>query len=260
MRGKGGNSPMIAILSDVHANLEALTAVIRDMSGRKITRIFFLGDIIGYGPNPVEVLEFLQKFEFCLMGNHDRAVLTGPPKKFNPVAKEAVEWTRKQIHPSYVRLKWLRPWVYRKRLEWWRFLLQMKPIRKEGDWVFCHDHPIQPGSDKYVHKLEVAQTVLDGLPDIRAFFIGHSHVPMMFTYKERIVPEEGTLYPIDQRLIVNVGSVGQPRDRDARACYVLLDERGIQFIRVPYDIRRTQQKIRQAGLPQLLAQRLEEGK
>ncbi|HHN47229.1 MAG TPA: metallophosphoesterase [Planctomycetes bacterium] len=251
---------MIAILSDVHANLEALAAVIRDMAGRRITRIFFLGDIIGYGPNPVEVLEFLKKFEFCLMGNHDRAVLTGAPPKFNPVARAAVEWTRRQIHPSYVRLKWFRPWTYRKRLEWWRFLLQMKPIRKEGDWVFCHDHPLYPGSDKYVHKLEDARTVLDGLPNIRAFFIGHSHIPRVFTYRERINPEEGTIYPIDQRIIVNVGAVGQPRDRDPRASYVLLDERGVQFVRVPYELEKTQEKLRQASLPDMLIKRLKEGK
>lgn len=251
---------MIAILSDVHANLEALTAVIRDMSGRKITRIFFLGDIIGYGPNPVEVLEFLRKFEFCLMGNHDRAVLTGPPAKFNAAAKAAVEWTRRQIHPAYVAFKWFRPWTYGKRLEWWRFLLQMKPIRKEGEWVFCHDHPLYPGSDKYVHKPEDAREVLDGLPDIRAFFIGHSHVPAVFNYKERLKPEENVIYPLNQRMIVNVGSVGQPRDKDPRACYVLVDERGIQFVRVPYDHEKTLRKIKAAGLPDLLGERLAEGK
>ena len=251
---------MIAILSDVHANLEALLAVIKDMAGRPIKRILFLGDIIGYGPNPVEVLDFLKKFEFCLMGNHDRAVLTGPPAEFNQVARAAVEWTRRQIHPSYVRLKFLRPWTYRKRLEWWRFLLSLKPIRREAEYVFAHDHPLEPGSDHYILKPEEARRVLDGMPDYRAFFIGHSHVPGVYTYEERIKPEEGVVYPLDRRMIVNVGAVGQPRDRDARASYVLLDEAGVQFIRVPYDLEKTQRKIRQAGLPDLLAKRLEEGK
>ena len=251
---------MIAILSDIHANLEALLAVIKDMAGRPITRIFFLGDIIGYGPNPVEVLEFLRKFEFCLMGNHDRAVLTGPPDKFNKAARAAVDWTRRQIHPSFVHFKFFRPWVYRKRLEWWRFLLSLKPVRREGQWVCAHDHPLEPGTDKYVFKVEEARGVLDGLPDFRTFFIGHSHVPCIHSYTEKIKPEEGVVYPLDRRMIVNVGSVGQPRDRDPRACYVLLDERGVQFVRVPYDFEKTRRKIAAAGLPEILGSRLEEGK
>ena len=249
---------MIAVLSDVHANLEALRAVFGDMKTRDVQRIFFLGDIIGYGPNPVEVLEFMKHFEFCLMGNHDRAVLTGPPKSFNRVATEAVEWTRRQIHPSETPLGFLRPGERRKRMEYWKFLASLKPIRTVGDLVFVHDTPLAPGSDKYVRTVEDAREVFGRFPKVRGIFIGHSHVPVMLTEKEKIRPVPGKKYAFDSRVIVNVGAVGQPRDKDPRACYVIVDE-GFRFFRVSYDLKRTKKKVTAAGLDRLLAERLAKG-
>ena len=249
---------MIAVLSDVHANLEALRAVFGDMKERNVQRIFFLGDIIGYGPNPAEVLTFMKHFEFCLMGNHDRAVLTGPPKYFNKVARHAVDWTRGQIHPSETPLGFLRPGERKKRMEYWKFLASLKPIRTVGDLVFVHDTPAAPGSDKYVKSPDDAREAFSRFPKVRGFFIGHSHVPRIFTEKEKIRPVPGRKYAFDSRMIVNVGSVGQPRDKDPRACYVVLDD-GFRFYRVPYDVEKTKKKVIAAGLNKLLAQRLSKG-
>ncbi len=249
---------MIAVLSDVHANLEALRAVFTDMKTRNVQRIFFLGDIIGYGPNPGEVLEFMKHFEFCLMGNHDRAVLTGPPRNFNKIARQAVEWTRKQIHPSETPLGFLRPGERKKRMEYWRFLASLKPIRAVGDLVFVHDTPLAPGSDKYVRTMEDAREVFRRFPKVKGFFIGHSHVPMIFTEKTKFRPVPEVKYSFDTRVIVNVGSVGQPRDKDPRASYVILDD-GFRFFRVRYDIEEARKRIVSAGLHKLLAERLSKG-
>ncbi len=249
---------MIAVLSDVHANLEALRAVFGDMKQRSVQKIFFLGDIIGYGPNPVEVLTFMKHFEFCLMGNHDRAVLTGPPRYFNKVARHAVDWTRGQIHPSETPLGFLRPGERKKRMEYWKFLASLKPIRTVGDLVFVHDTPLAPGSDKYVRTMDDAGEVFRRFPKVRGFFIGHSHVPRIFTGNEKVRPVTGRKYAFDSRVIVNVGSVGQPRDKDPRACYVILDD-GFRFFRVPYEIDKTKKKIIAAGLDKLLAKRLSKG-
>src|ERR1019366_8103908 len=109
------NLDMIAILSDVHANLEALTAVYDDLTRRDIKRVFFLGDIVGYGPNPAEVLNFIKHFEFCLLGNHDEACLKGPTKGFNPSAAKSAWWTRRQICPDEIGGTFVRPGEYQSR-------------------------------------------------------------------------------------------------------------------------------------------------
>jgi len=249
---------MIAVLSDVHANLEALRAVIRDIGRRGVGRVVFLGDIIGYGPNPREVLDFLKNFEFCLMGNHDRAVLTGPPRYFNPIARRATDWTRKQIHPSELSFRFLRPREYRLRKQYWEFLLGLKPWRKVGEMFFAHDNPTRPGDDRYVRKIEEADAAFRAHPDVRLFFIGHSHIPALFMPGRKEPVEFGRKYPFDERMIVNVGSVGQPRDKDPRACYVIVDD-GVRFVRVEYDVKKTMAKIRGKPLDPMLAERLAKG-
>ncbi len=254
----GSGSQMIAVLSDVHANLEALRAVVSDVTRRGIRRMFFLGDIVGYGPNPREVLDFLKNFEFCLMGNHDRATLTGAPKNFNPIAQRATAWTRTQIHLSGLKLQFLRPAEKRKRKQYWDFLLGLAPYKKMGELFFAHDNPVHPGDDKYVRKPADADAAFRVHPEVRAFFIGHSHVPRIFYPGRREVPEFGKKYAFGERVIVNVGSVGQPRDKDPRACYVIVDD-GFRYVRVPYDFRRTMAKIHKTPLDPMLADRLAKG-
>jgi diadenosine tetraphosphatase ApaH/serine/threonine PP2A family protein phosphatase len=237
------NARMIAILSDVHANLEALTAVYKDLTQRGIKRVFFLGDIVGYGPNPAEVLDFIKHFEFCLLGNHDEAVLKGPAKSFNAVAANAVWWTRRQICPEEMTGAFLRPGEHQKRKEQWEYLQKLQPVRTVGEMLFVHDTPAKPGSWRYLHNRAEADASFKAHPNIRAFFVGHSHVPGVWYENGSLPAEPGKRYDFKRRVIVNVGSVGQPRDKDPRACYVVLEPDGFRFVRVPYDIAKTQQKI-----------------
>src|SRR3982750_3176316 len=147
---------MIAILSDVHANLEALQAVWKDLFNRGAKRVFFLGDIVGYGPNPAEVLDFIKHFEFCLLGNHDEACLSGPPANFNAAAASAALWTRKQVCPNELTGAFLRRAEHRRRTELWEYMQKLQPSRRIGDMLFVHDTPADPGSWRYVIKREEA--------------------------------------------------------------------------------------------------------
>jgi predicted phosphodiesterase len=251
---------MIAILSDVHANLEALTAVYKDLSQRGIKRTFFLGDIVGYGPNPVEVLEFIKHFEFCLLGNHDEACLKGPGKSFNSAAAKSTLWTRKQIDPEEITGAFLRPGLYQQRKELWEYLLKLKPMRTVGEMMFVHDTPAAPGSWRYVRNRPEADLGFKAHPQTRAFFFGHSHQPGVWLEDGYQFAEPGKKFDFKKRVMVNVGSVGQPRDKDPRACYVVLEPDGFRFFRVPYEFGRTQEKIRACPeLDPVLADRLEKG-
>jgi predicted phosphodiesterase len=251
---------MIAVLSDVHGNLEALQAVVADMKARQVKRVIFLGDMVGYGPDPLACLEIISRFEFCLLGNHDRAVVHGIPNSFNTIARQAALWTRRQLDPAALRLKWLRPLAVKRRRTIWTFLQKLKPSGTFGQFFCAHDNPVSPGDDRYVLGQEMARAALAQQPSYRAFLIGHSHQPLFFTTDERVQPEPGRPYPFDRRCIINVGSVGQPRDGDARAGYVLLERDSFRFMRLPYDFQRTQAKILKAGLHPTLAQRLSQGR
>ncbi|HOX07585.1 MAG TPA: metallophosphoesterase family protein [Planctomycetota bacterium] len=256
----GEGLKVIAVISDIHANLEALLAVFDHLRQRQIRRIFFLGDIIGYGPNPGEVIDYLKHFEFCLLGNHDLAVLKGAPSYFNAAAQRAVAWTRTQVSPFELKFKFLQNSEYIRRLEAWKFLLELRPARRLGDLYFVHDTPADPGSCGYVRKLEQARAIFAKDPAVKAFFIGHSHIAKRFTEDAAQDPEYGRKYLFKEgRTIVNVGSVGQPRDKDPRACYVIIDDEGYRFFRVEYDVAAAAKKIRAAGLDPILADRLEKG-
>jgi predicted phosphodiesterase len=252
---------LIAVISDIHANLEAFLAVFEHLRKRQVKRIFFLGDLIGYGPDPGKVIDYLKHFEFCLLGNHDLAVLKGAPKNFNKVAQRAVAWTRSQTSPYELKFKALRNKEYIRRLEAWKFLLSLRPARRLGELYFVHDTPAAPGSCGYVRKMADARKVFAADPKVKAFFIGHSHIPKVITEKGLEVPEYGRKYLFKTgRAIVNVGSVGQPRDKDPRASYVILDEEGYRFFRVEYDIETTAKKIRATNeLAPVLADRLAKG-
>ncbi|MCW8133094.1 MAG: metallophosphoesterase family protein [Planctomycetota bacterium] len=251
---------MIAIVSDVHANLEALTAVMADIDKRGIKRVFFLGDIVGYGPNPAEVLDFIKQFEFCLLGNHDEACLIGPSKKFNPVAQRATWWTRSQICPDELSGAFLKPGQYQQRKDQWAFLQSLKPVRMVNETMFAHDTPAEPGSWRYVRSREEADLGFKKNPNVKLFFFGHSHQPGVWTETGYIQVEPGKKFTFAKRQMVNVGSVGQPRDRDPRACYVILEPDGFRFFRVPYDVAKTQAKIRaNTELDSVLADRLGKG-
>ncbi len=236
----------IAIISDIHSNIEALTVVLDDIKQRNIDTIYCLGDVIGYGPNPVECLEkALQVCSIILMGNHEEAVLSAA-LAFNPAAKQAVDWTRTKLKPNFLSAS-------RKRNRW-EILRNLPLCYSENDYLFVHASPLDPTMD-YILKADT-EDVFGDIPDkIREIFnqidkvcfVGHTHMPGIITEKSEWYSPEDFNCVWDRkkgnRIICNVGSVGQPRDRDNRACYVTYDENEISYHRLAYDFRKTQEKI-----------------
>ncbi|HYF47984.1 MAG TPA: metallophosphoesterase family protein, partial [Planctomycetota bacterium] len=207
-----------------------------------------------------EVLDFIRHFEFCLLGNHDEACLKGPNKSFNAKAAASAWWTRRQICPQESQGSFVKAGDFQKRQELWDYLLKLTPVRTVGDIMFVHDTPAQPGSWRYVRDRAEAEAGFKAHPKMRAFFFGHSHVPGVWTEKAYYKAEPGRKFTFQERVAVNVGSVGQPRDRDPRACYVIMEPDGFRFFRIPYDVAKTQQKIRAVpDLDPALADRLGKG-
>ena len=237
-----------ALLSDVHANLEALEAVLKAVDERGVRRILCLGDVVGYGASPNECLTLIrERCELVLLGNHDSAASGGPEAaRFNPNARAAALWTAKMLTPDH------------------RDYLRGLSLSQRVDRFLCvHASPAAPRDWEYIFDR------FDAEPQFQFFtepvcFIGHTHQPAVFERTASgclFLPPTRHRFDPDRRYIVNVGSVGQPRDRDPRACFVLLHEAGgeVEFVRVPYDIASAQQKIRDAHLPPVLAARLAGG-
>lgn len=258
---------MFAIISDIHSNLEALTAVLEDIERRGIKTIYCLGDVIGYGPNPGECLDLvIEKTRWCVLGNHDYAVFY-EPTNFNYAAEQASFWTREVLEAEKSRDACKR---------WWRFLgaLPMRHTlrtRMAGKIVtsdFVHASPRRPineyifPDDVYTNPVKV-RVMFDKVS--RICFVGHTHVPGVFLNEpDFYTPDElNNVYPIvdNEKAIINIGSVGQPRDKDWRASYVYVDEEKIHFVRVEYDIETTVEKIKAIGqLDDFHAERLKEGR
>jgi len=246
-----------ALISDIHSNLEALRAVLDDIRQQGIREIYCLGDIIGYGPNPRECLDTVMGFDACILGNHDQAALFDPDG-FNPVALRAIYWTREQLESGPGS-----PATLSRR---WDFLGELVSSRNEGRYLFVHGSPREP-TNEYVFPEDVYnQKKMQSLfGRIECYcFQGHTHVPGVFTESgEFICPEEcGYCYQLgDAKAMVNVGSVGQPRDSDPRACYVVLEDQQVQFRRVEYPFEETIAKIyAESSLDNMLGDRLREGR
>ena len=241
------------VLTDIHANLEALEAVLADAGA--VDAVLFLGDLIGYGPNPNEVVARLKGLAnlTALSGNHDWAALGKLDlDSFNDVARAAAEWTTAHLEPEI------------------RSYLDALPPRLDIDgFTLAHGSPRNPIWEYLEHSSQ-------GPPNFAAFeapvaFVGHTHVPRILAQASgdhnsstRVeMPHSGQVINLREggRRIVNPGGVGQPRDGDSRAAYGLWDsETGtFTFRRVPYDVARTQEKILAAGLPPMLAARLSYG-
>jgi diadenosine tetraphosphatase ApaH/serine/threonine PP2A family protein phosphatase len=241
----------IVVVADVHANLGALRAVLRDAEqGGTVDRVWSLGDVVGYGPEPRECIELLKSFPLrAIAGNHDLAATgTIGVEDFNPFAAEAARWTALELRSN--DKAWLRA-LPRTLLEE-DFTLAHGTLR-DPVWEYLMD------SEQAAEHL-AAQTTPYGL-------VGHTHVPMVFLEDEpsdarEDPPDDGVLELGPRRFVANVGSVGQPRDGDSRAAYGLLDTtaRRLSFRRVEYDIAATQAKIVEAGLPFYLAERLSHGR
>lgn len=253
---------MRAIVSDIHGNLEALQAVLEDIRRHGVTEIFCLGDVVGYGPNPRECVDIVMGFNMVLLGNHDQGALYDP-EGFNPTAEKAIFWTREQLENSFEKPE--------DRQRRWDFLNERPRSHREGNLLFVHGSARNP-LNEYVFPDDIFNSrKMDQIfARVEQYcFQGHTHVPGVFVEGgkggpyEFKVPEEHQ-YEIqlgDQRCLVNVGSVGQPRDQDWRSCYVLQDGDTLYYRRVEYDIESTIGKI--YAVPQLdnfLGDRLRDGR
>lgn len=246
-----------ALISDIHANLEALEAVLADIREADVEEIYCLGDVIGYGPNPCECLDLVMKMDACILGNHDQAAIFDP-EGFNPFALRAIRWTREMLDRNLGNVN-----AVNRR---WDFLGTLPTRKHEGDYLFVHGSPRDP-TNEYVfpehayddRKMKNLFRRVD-----RFCFQGHTHIPGIFTEAgEFLTPEECEYtYPLGNgKLMVNVGSVGQPRDSDPRACYVILTPEALEFRRIPYPFEQTIEKIHDiAELENMLGDRLRGGR
>lgn len=238
---------MIALISDVHGNLEALTEVLAHIRSQPdIEWIGGLGDIVGYGPNPAECLDLVRDLEFNLMGNHEEAVLKSS-YGFNRIARLAIEWTREQLRP-----RWRSS---RERKQRWEFMKGFLRTYQRGNVFFVHGSPRDPTME-YILRTDVEDSFGDLPTKVKEIFsmisgpcfVGHTHYPGIITEAcDFLIPSElpdgvFRLKP-GEKAIINVGSVGQPRDQNPSSCYITFDGESVHYHRVPYDIEVTIRKI-----------------
>lgn len=247
-----------AIISDIHSNLEALQAVLADIEEHGVSEIYCLGDVVGYGPNPRECVDLVMNCKIVLLGNHDQGAMFDP-EGFNASAERAIFWTRAQLESPLVGDR-------ESTSKRWEFLAERPRSFREEGYLFVHGSARNP-LNEYVfpediynqRKMERIFALVD-----RYCFQGHTHVPGIFTENLQFhSPEEiDYTYKLDGRkTLCNVGSVGQPRDSDPRACYILLSDDTIHYRRVEYDIETTVQKIYAIDdLENFLGDRLREGR
>ncbi|MFT6182065.1 MAG: diadenosine tetraphosphatase ApaH/serine/threonine PP2A family protein phosphatase [Akkermansiaceae bacterium] len=238
----------IALFGDIHANLEALEAVLKDAAEQGCTDHVCMGDIVGYNADPSACLERVREANWPVVkGNHDEdASGEHSLESMNPVAAAALEWTRDQLTQG--QRDWLRT---------------IRMVRQVEDFTVVHSTLDQPQSWNYVtNKFDAMSNFSYQFTNL--CFHGHTHVPRIFVRDSRVSEVEADSVVIEpgMKYFINTGSVGQPRDGDWRACYVIYDlsTSTVSFRRVEYDIATTQQKIRAAGLPEVLAERIAEGR
>jgi predicted phosphodiesterase len=241
----------LAVLSDIHANQEALEAVLKHTWLKNVDKYICLGDIVGYGASPNQCINLLVSLQDCsfVLGNHDAAVL-GLPVNMNREARQVIQWTKKEISRGGL---WL--------------LGEMRTVLRWDDILFCHSNPYKPRNWYYVdEKSYISSTFARSKAKI--VFVGHTHVPVAITRKNFFciyirASEHSMVVPAAElnRQIFNGGSIGQPRDGDPRASYLIYDtvKKQVEFYRVPYDWELAGQKILSAGLPEMYAKRLLEG-
>lgn len=249
---------MFAVISDIHGNLEALHAVLRDISRRRIKEIFCLGDIIGYGPNPRECLQLSRRFQCSVRGNHEEAVLFYA-EDFNEKARQAILWTRDQLGSVEFKRE--------ENMELWNFVGDMKEKERVEGMELVHGSLRQPTKD-YLLPRDIRDnrkmSEIFSLMKEKLCFCGHSHIAgVFFEDLEFLNSREGSGKVLldGRKAIINVGSVGQPRDGDNRACYVTVEGNEVCFRRLRYNMKRTMEKIFSIKeLPDFFAYRLERGR
>jgi predicted phosphodiesterase len=254
---------MKAILSDIHANLEALQAVLDDIRQYEVEAAYCLGDIVGYGPNPRECIDLvMENCQLSLLGNHDQGAIFDP-SGFNDLALRAILWTRLQLEAPIPNRQ-----ISERR---WEFLGEMPRTFKDGNVLYVHGSARNPINEyifpEDIYSIRKMEQIYDRVE--KYGFQGHTHLPGIFVeqqagdYYQFSSPEEVDYqYRLtDQKTLCNVGSVGQPRDADWRACYVLFDGETIYYRRVEYEVEKTIKKIHdEPDLDDFLGNRLRDGR
>lgn len=243
------------VISDLHSNSDALRAVLNHVKRKGIDRVFCLGDFVGYGAQPNQVLDQMRTLrgqKVYVRGNHDRVVAGFEEgEAFNHAARSAALWTREKLSsPNREFLK----------------RLPVGPLDLGEGVIVCHGSPVD--EDQYLFSEADAYTTLQRFPQARVIFFGHTHLPAVFSVGSnprltaKIYRQPSTV-KLDEsrRYLINPGSVGQPRDRNTLAAALIFDSerQTVQFIRVEYDIPSAQAAILRAGLPRILADRLSYG-
>ena len=247
----------ILVISDIHANLIALEAVLADAG--QIDAAWCLGDLVGYGPDPNECISSVRNLPnlVCVIGNHDSAVLDQiDPYSFNSEARQAIEWTKNALTDASLIF-----------LESLPETAEPQSINHELDHqiTLAHGSPRQPVWE-YLLDLHNATENFDYF-DTAYCFVGHTHLPIIFYYPDSlgparpVIPDPNSQVQLSPRAIINPGSVGQPRDRDPRASYMLYEpyDELIEYRRVEYDIHAVQERMMKARLPERHIKRLEAG-
>jgi diadenosine tetraphosphatase ApaH/serine/threonine PP2A family protein phosphatase len=244
---------MIALLADIHGNREAMAACLADAERRNAERYVFLGDLVGYGADPGWVtdraMDYVARGAVAILGNHDAAA-AGKPMSMNQTAAEAIAWTRGRLDAAQ------------------RNFLESLPMAvEEADRLYVHASADEPAQWHYILDTGRARKSFEATA-AQQVFCGHVHVPMLYLLSRagkvfEFTPPAGIAIPMlpGRRVLAVLGAVGQPRDQNPAACYALLDETQnmLTYVRVPYDVASAARKIRQAGLPAVLAARLEQG-
>lgn len=245
----------IAVLSDIHGNLEAFRACLDNARARGADRIVLLGDLVGYGADPVAVLDIameeVARGAIALLGNHDEAVILDGPTRMNEMASAAITWTRGRISPAH------------------RSFIAGLPLTVEEEGrLYVHADASAPSRWRYVTDVEAARRSMEAT-DAHTTFCGHVHKPALYCLGDTgkltgFGPVAGAPVPLGRgrSWLAVLGAVGQPRDGDPSACYTMIDTAPLQatWLRVPYDVAAAAAKIRAAGLPIGLAERLFAGR
>jgi len=237
-----------AIIADIHANLVAFTAVLDDIDGRGgVEEVLCLGDVVGYGPDPHQCIELLCRYNHvCVAGNHDWAAIGKlDTSDFNPDAAAACRWTGQQLTPEDIR-----------------YLESLPLVIDRGDFTLVHGSPREPVCEYLLSTTSASENF--ACFQSQFCLVGHSHVPLIFEYSEAGAcslsqfPAEGVVGLAQNRLIINPGGVGQPRDGDPRASYAIYDSEAgtISLYRIPYNIGITQARMVEHGLPVRLVIRI----
>lgn len=251
----------IALVSDLHSNKEAVDAVFAHIRAQGIQTMYCLGDVVGYGPDPEHCTDLVRGHaEITVVGNHDEA-LFHDAADFNPHARSAIDWTRDRLRPRW--------WSSSETKSRWKWLRELPLKHTLGRFTFVHGSTRDPvreyvlSTDGFLNPSKL-RAILDAFDGVA--FCGHTHHPGVHTEDLRFQGMEGAdeltiELPEGVKQFVNVGSVGQPRDGDNRACYAVLTEDTLTWYRVPYDFRTTMEKILATGtLSEILARRLALGK